>query len=127
MDKQIINSAKAPAPIGPYNHAVKTGNLLFVSGQIPFDQASGQLVNSGIQDETKMVMQNLEYILTEAGVGFENVVKATIFLTDMGKFSAVNEVYGAYFGDNAPARECVQVAALPRGVQVEISVIATLS
>lgn len=127
MDKQIINSAKAPAPIGPYNHAVKTGNLLFVSGQIPFDQASGQLVNSGIQDETKMVMQNLEYILTEAGIGFENVVKATIFLTDMGKFSAVNEVYGAYFGDNAPARECVQVAALPRGVQVEISVIATLS
>lgn len=126
MDKHIINSSNAPAPIGPYNHAVRTGNLLFVSGQIPFDQATNQLVSSGIQEETKMVMKNLEFILTEAGATFDNVVKATIFLTDMGQFAAVNEIYGAHFGSNAPARECVQVAALPRGVNVEISVIAAL-
>lgn len=126
MDKHIINSSKAPAPIGPYNHAVRTGNLLFISGQIPFDSAKNELITSGIQDETRMVMQNLEFILTEAGANFSNVVKATIFLTDMGQFAQVNEIYGAHFGDNAPARECVQVAALPRGVNVEISVIAAL-
>jgi 2-iminobutanoate/2-iminopropanoate deaminase len=126
MDKHIINSDKAPTPIGPYNHAVRTGNLLFISGQIPFDSATNQLITSGIQDETQKVMENLEAILTEAGATFENVVKATIFLTDMGQFSLVNEIYGKYFAENAPARECVQVVALPRGVNVEISVIATL-
>lgn len=127
MNKTIINSDKAPAPIGPYSHAVKTGDLLFVSGQIPFDQATGQLITSGIQDETRMVMRNLESILTEAGINFDNVVKATIFLTDMGQFSLVNEIYGQHFTVNPPARECVQVAGLPRGVNVEISVIATLA
>jgi 2-iminobutanoate/2-iminopropanoate deaminase len=126
MDKKIINSDKAPSPIGPYNHAVKTGNLLFVSGQIPFDNAKGELVTTGIKDATKKVMENLEAILSEAGATFANVVKATIFLTDMGQFSEVNAVYGEYFKENAPARECVQVAALPRGVDVEISVIAAL-
>lgn len=127
MNKTIINSDKAPAPIGPYSHAVKTGDLLFVSGQIPFDQATGQLITSGIQDETRMVMKNLESILTEAGISFDNVVKATIFLTDMGQFALVNEIYGQHFVENPPARECVQVAGLPRGVNVEISVIATLA
>lgn len=126
MDKHIINSDQAPTPIGPYNHAVRTGNLLFVSGQIPFDKASDRLITSGIQDETQKVMENLEAILTEAGATFNNVVKATIFLTDMGQFNLVNEIYGRYFTENAPARECIQVAALPRGVNVEISVIATL-
>lgn len=124
MEKQIINTTAAPAPIGPYNQAVRTGNLLFVSGQIPLDAATGELVNTGIQDETEKVMQNLAAILKEAGMDFSNVVKSSIFLTDMNQFAAVNEVYGKYFTENAPARECVQVAALPKFVRVEISVIA---
>jgi|SRR5690606_32068401 len=124
MQKTIINSALAPAPIGPYNHAVKVGDFLYVSGQIPFDQANNALITSGIQDETEMVLKNVGYILKEANLGFEHVVKATIFITDMNQFSLINEVYAKYFTTNAPARECVQVAALPRGVNVEISVIA---
>lgn len=124
MQKQIINSSAAPAPIGPYNHAVKFGNLLFVSGQIPFNQEKNELINSGIQDETRQCLENVKAILTEAGYGFEHVVKATIFITDMAQFSSINEVYASYFTANEPARECVQVAGLPRGVNVEISVIA---
>jgi len=124
MEKQIINTSNAPAPIGPYNQAVRTGNFLFVSGQIPLDAASGELITSGIQDETEKVMQNLQAILKEAGMNFSNVVKSTIFVTDMGQFVRINEVYGKYFPENAPARETVQVAALPKGVHVEISVIA---
>ncbi len=124
MEKQIINTTAAPAPIGPYNQAVRVGNLLFVSGQIPLDAATGTLVESGIQDETEKVMQSLAAILEEAGMNFSNVVKSSIFLTDMNQFAAVNEVYGKYFTENAPARECVQVAALPKFVRVEISVIA---
>lgn len=124
--KKIINSDKAPAPIGPYNHSVLTGNLLFISGQIPFNQATETLVTTGIADEAKQVMANLEAILTEAEMTFDNVVKATIFLTDMDNFSIVNEIYGSHFNtDNAPARECVQVVKLPRNVNVEISMIAS--
>lgn len=125
MEKQIINTDAAPAPIGPYNQAVRMGDFLFVSGQIPLDATSGQLVVSGIEAETLKVMENLEAILKAAKLGFEHVLKSTIFLTDMGQFAIVNEVYGRYFPDNAPARECVQVAALPKGVNVEISVIAS--
>ncbi len=124
MQKIIINSAAAPNPIGPYNHAVRVGDFLYVSGQIPYDQATETLITSGIQDETTMVLKNVGYILNEAGLGFEHVVKATIFITDMGQFSEINAIYAQYFTENAPARECVQVAALPRGVNVEISVIA---
>lgn len=124
MEKQIINTSNAPAPIGPYNQAVRTGNFLFVSGQIPLDATSGELITYGIQDETEKVMQNLQAILKEAGMNFSNVVKSTIFITDMGQFTQINEVYGKYFPENAPARETVQVAALPKGVHVEISVIA---
>ncbi|MDR0228667.1 MAG: Rid family detoxifying hydrolase [Flavobacteriaceae bacterium] len=124
--KKIINSAKAPAPIGPYNHSVLTGNLLFISGQIPFNQATETLVTTGIEDEAKQVMANLEAILAEAEMTFDNVVKATIFLTDMNNFSVVNEIYGSHFNsENAPARECVQVVKLPRNVNVEISMIAS--
>jgi len=123
--KKIINSDKAPASIGPYNHSVAVGDLLFVSGQIPFNQATESLVTSGIQDETKQVMENLKFILTEAGFTFEEVVKATIFIRDMNNFSLINEIYGSYFNmETAPARECVQVERLPRDVNVEISVIA---
>jgi len=124
MEKQIINTSGAPAPIGPYNQAVRVGNLLFVSGQIPMDAATGALVTTGIQDATEKVMQNLLAILKEAGMDFSNVVKSSIFLTDMNQFAQVNEVYARYFPQQAPARECVQVAALPKFVNVEISVIA---
>ncbi|NCD70346.1 RidA family protein [Mucilaginibacter agri] len=125
--KTIINTTKAPAPIGPYSQAVATGNLLFVSGQIALDPQSGELVTSDIPSETKLVMENLKAILTEAGADFSSVVKTTIFLKDMGNFAVVNEIYGSYFTDNFPARETVQAAALPKNVNVEISVIATLA
>lgn len=122
--KTIINTNNAPAPIGPYSQAVATGNLLFVSGQIPLDPATGEIISSNIKAETEMVMKNLQAILTEAGSNFDQVIKATIFLTDMQSFSQVNEVYGSYFTDQFPARETVQVSALPKNVNVEISVIA---
>ncbi len=124
MEKQIINTSGAPAPIGPYNQAMRVGDFLFVSGQIPLDPATGELVQSGIQDETEKVMENLAAILKEGGMDFSNVVKSSIFLTDMNQFALVNEVYARYFKENAPARETVQVAALPKFVNVEISVIA---
>ncbi len=126
MEKKIIRTDNAPAPIGPYNQAVQYGNMLFVSGQIALDAATGELVQGDIQAETKKVMENLQAILTEAGMSFANVLKTTIFLMDMGQFAQVNEVYGSYFTDNPPARETVQVAGLPKGVKVEISVIAGL-
>ncbi|MBS1643590.1 MAG: RidA family protein [Bacteroidetes bacterium] len=123
--KQIISSNAAPAPIGPYNQAVLAGGFLFISGQIPLDTQSGELVQGSIAAETEQVMQNLAAILKEAGLSFEHVVKTSIFLTDMGQFATVNEVYGRYFESaTAPARETVQVAALPKGVNVEISMIA---
>lgn len=123
--KKIISTTNAPAPIGPYNQAVFAGDTLFVSGQIPLDPKTGELVSSDIAAETKMVMQNLEAILTEAGLTFENVVKSSIFLSDMNSFAQVNEVYGTFFNEEtAPARETVEVANLPKFVNVEISVIA---
>jgi 2-iminobutanoate/2-iminopropanoate deaminase len=121
--KTIINTTNAPAPIGPYSQAVAAGGLLFVSGQIPMNPANGEIVTTGITDEAKLVMENLKGILDEAGVGFDSIVKTTIFLTDMQTFAQVNEVYGSYFTSNFPARETVEVAGLPKGVNVEISVI----
>ena len=123
--KKIISTTNAPAPIGPYNQAVFAGDTLFVSGQIPLDPKTGELVSGDIAAETKMVMQNLEAILTEAGLTFENVVKSSIFLSDMNSFTQVHEVYGTFFNEEtAPARETVEVANLPKFVNVEISVIA---
>lgn len=124
--KTIINTQNAPAPIGPYSQAVKMGNLLFVSGQIPADPKTGEIVTGGIEAETKMVMENLKAILTEAGTDFTSIVKTTIFLKDMANFAQVNEIYGSYFVSDFPARETVQAAALPKNVNVEISVIAAL-
>src|SRR5689334_488751 len=121
MDKTIINTSSAPAPIGPYNQAVLAGNTLFISGQICIDPATGQLKSKDLQEETHQVMNNLRSILREAGMSFDNVVKTTIFLMDMHRFSEVNEIYGKYFSDNFPARETVQVSALPKFVNVEIS------
>lgn len=114
----------APAPIGPYNQAVLHGNTLYISGQVCIDPATGQLKNKDIQEEAHQVMHNLRAILTEAGMTFENVVKTTIFITDMNRFSDINEVYGKYFEANFPARETVQVSALPKFVNIEISMIA---
>jgi len=124
--KKIIRTNNAPAPIGPYNQAVMAGNFLFVSGQIAIDPATGNLVTGDIQVETRLVMDNISAILTEAGLSFSNIVKTTIFLMDMGQFAQVNEIYGTYFTTDAPARETVQVSGLPKGVNVEISVIAVV-
>ena len=124
MEKIIINTKNAPAPIGPYNQAVKAGNTLYISGQIPVDPATDELVSGDIKAETEQVMLNLKSILEEAGLGFDNVVKSTIFIMNMGDFSQINEVYGKFFTGQFPARETVQVAALPKGVNVEISMIA---
>ena len=122
--KKVINTNNAPAPIGPYSQAVVANGFLFVSGQIPSSPSTGEIVSDDIKSEAKQVMENIKAILTEAGLNFSNVVKASIFLTDMGNFAQVNEVYGTYFTDQFPARETVQVAALPKNVNVEISVIA---
>jgi 2-iminobutanoate/2-iminopropanoate deaminase len=124
MDKKIITTKNAPAPIGPYNQAVHVNGTLFISGQICIDPATGNLKNKDIQEETHQVMQNLKSILAEAGMNFSNVVKTTIFITDMHQFSEINEIYGKYFTGEFPARETVQVSALPKFVNVEISMIA---
>ncbi len=126
MSKQIINTTSAPAAIGPYSQAVKAGSLLFVSGQIPIDPRTGNLVSTGIEAETQQVMKNLSAILGEAGGDFGSVVKATIFIKNMNDFAKINEVYASYFSGNFPARETVEVARLPKDVNVEISVIAQL-
>jgi 2-iminobutanoate/2-iminopropanoate deaminase len=124
MSKKIIHTTAAPGAIGPYSQAIQTGNLLFVSGQIPINPATNELVMDNIQDETKQVMENLKAVLSAANVGFENIVKTTIFLSDMSLFAAVNEIYGSYFTGDYPARETVAVKGLPKGVNVEISAIA---
>lgn len=125
MEKKIINTIHAPAPIGPYSQAVLSNGTLYVSGQIALHPVSGELVMANIEEETTQVMTNLKAILTEAGYTFADIVKTTIFLMDMGQFAAVNAIYSQYFESNFPARETVQVAGLPKGVHVEISVIAT--
>ena len=124
--KKIISSKNAPTPIGPYSHGnlVPAGQMLFVSGQVAKDAKTGELTLGDIKSETRKVMENVSAVLTEGGMDFTNVVKTTIFLLDMKKFSDVNEVYGSFFEGNYPARETVQVSGLPLGVNVEISVIA---
>ncbi len=124
MEKQIINTANAPSPIGPYNQAILAGDTLYISGQICIEPSTGNLKNKDIQEETHQVMQNIKSILSEAGMNFGHIVKTTIFITDMNQFGQVNEVYGRYFERIFPARETVQVAALPKFVNVEISMIA---
>ena len=124
MTKEIINTDSAPAPIGPYSQAVFAGNLLFISGQVALKPGTGELANADIIEETHQVMQNLKAILTEASLDFSNVVKTTIFLSDMNLFGQVNEIYGKYFSGDFPARETVAVKGLPKNVNVEISMIA---
>lgn len=122
--KRIIYTNTAPDPIGPYSQAVQAGNMLFLSGQIAIDPATNELVAGTVTDEARQVMRNIEALLSEAGFSFSNVVKTTIFLTDMKYFGAVNEVYGSYFSNDYPARETVAAAGLPKNVNVEISVTA---
>jgi 2-iminobutanoate/2-iminopropanoate deaminase len=126
MSKIIINTENAPAPIGPYNQAIKAGNMIFVSGQVAINPATGNVENVTLDAETHLVMKNLAAVLSAAGAGFEHIVKTTIFLTDMSLFAAVNEIYGSYFSGDYPARETVAVKGLPKNVNVEISVIAVL-
>ncbi len=125
--KKIIITEKAPAPIGPYNQAVLVGNMLYTSGQIALNPATMELVIDNIEIETKQVMENMKSVLKAANMTFENVIKTTIFIMDMNDFGAINKIYGSYFDETtAPARETVQVAGLPRGVNVEISMIASI-
>lgn len=124
MEKKIINTTNAPAPIGPYSQATEAGNLVFISGQVAINPANGNVEATDIAAETHQVMHNLKAILTEAGLDFNNVVKTTIFLSDMSLFTSVNEVYGKYFTGTFPARETVAVRGLPKNVNVEISMIA---
>jgi 2-iminobutanoate/2-iminopropanoate deaminase len=122
--RQAISTTDAPGAIGPYSQAIRAGDYLFVSGQIPIDPATGALVTGGIADQAHRVLKNLGAILTAAGTSFDHVVKTTVYLADMSEFSAVNEVYAGYFPTPAPARATIQAARLPRDVRVEIDLIA---
>ncbi len=122
--KRIISTKKAPAAIGPYSQAVEAGNTLYISGQVPIDPATGKIVEGGIKEQTEMVMQNIEAILSAAGYTFANVVKSTCLLSDMSNFAAMNEVYGARYKENPPARAAFAVKELPLGVLIEIETIA---
>lgn len=127
MHKKIIITKNAPMPIGPYSQAVQVGDWLFISGQIPINPETGLIINTNVEDETKQVMENIKAILVEAKISFENVVKSTIFLSNIELFSHVNEIYGSYFTSEFPARETVAVKTLPKNVNVEISMIAIAS
>ena len=127
MPREAIVSAGAPKAVGPYSAAVRSGGLLFLSGQIPLDPVSGQMVQGDVQAATRRVMDNLGALLASAGLSFASVVRTTIFLADMNDFAAVNEVYGSYFSEPYPSRATVQVAALPKGARVEIDAIASFS
>lgn len=124
MNKQVIATQDAPQAIGPYSQAIKAGGFVFISGQIPIDPSSGEIVQGGIEEQTKQVMSNIKAILSAAGLGFENVVKTTIFLADLSHFAKVNEIYGQHFASNPPARATIQVAALPKGAMIEVEAVA---
>lgn len=124
--KEVIHTESAPAAVGPYSQAIRAGNLVFTAGQIPLDPATGQLVEGGIEEQTKRVMENLKAVLEAAGTSLDNVVKTTVFLADMADYAAVNEVYGRYVGDTPPARSAFQVAGLPLGAKLEIEMVAMI-
>lgn len=126
VKREAVSTASAPRAIGPYSQAVKAGSLLFLSGQIPIDPATGEMVAGGIEAQTRRVFENLGAILQAAGASFDNVVRTTVYLADMNDFAKVNEVYGGYFSAPAPARATVQAARLPKDARVEIDLIATL-
>jgi 2-iminobutanoate/2-iminopropanoate deaminase len=122
--KQIINTPNAPIPIGPYSQGVKFGNMLFLSGQIAIEPSTGELIQGSLKEETQQIMKNIYEVLHFAGLSMDSIIKTSIFLTDMAYFNEVNEIYAQHFSGNYPARETVQVSGLPKGVRVEISVIA---
>jgi 2-iminobutanoate/2-iminopropanoate deaminase len=124
--REIVSTEKAPGAIGPYSQAIKTGGMIYCSGQIPIDPATGEFVSSDIAEQTEQVLKNLSAVLEAGGTNLGNVVKTTVFLADMSDFAAMNEVYGRYFSDNKPARATVQAARLPRDARVEIECIATV-
>ena len=124
--RQSVSTSQAPQAIGPYSQGIRAGGLLFVSGQIPLDPATGVMVAGDIADQTRRIFQNLGEILKAAGASFDHVVRTTVYLADMGDFAAMNEVYGAYFSSPAPARSTIQAAALPKNARVEIDVIASI-
>lgn len=124
--KRVINTKKAPAAIGPYSQAIRLDKLLFISGQLPMNPDTMEIVEGNIQDQTKKALENLKAILEEAGSNLNNVVKTTLFIKDMGDFADINEVYATYFTENKPARACVEVARLPKDVGVEIEAIAVV-
>lgn len=126
MKHQVIHTDNAPKAIGPYSQAVKAGNMLFVSGQVPFVPETMEIVEGDVKAQAAQSLKNVQAILTEAGLDFSHVVKSTVFIKDMNEFAAINEVYAEYFGDNKPARACVEVARLPKDVKVEIEVIAVV-
>ncbi|MDR0880674.1 MAG: RidA family protein [Clostridioides sp.] len=126
MSYEIINTKNAPSAIGPYSQAIKAGNLLFISGQVPLVPETGVVVEGGIREQTAQSLKNLKAILAEAGADFSNVVKTSVFIKDMNEFGDINEVYAEYFGEYKPARACVEVARLPKDVRVEIEIIAVL-
>ncbi|HTK27413.1 MAG TPA: RidA family protein [Pyrinomonadaceae bacterium] len=126
MKNEIISTEKAPGAIGPYSQAIKAGNMIFCSGQIPIDVATGEFVSEGVAEQTEQVLKNLAAVLDAAGATLNNVVKTSVFLADMNDFAAMNEVYGRYFSENKPARATVQAARLPRDARVEIECIAVV-
>lgn len=121
--KEIISTSDAPAAIGPYSQAVKVGNLLFTAGQIPLDPSSGNMMTSSLDEEVHQIMNNLKAVAKAANTSLDNAVKTTIYVTDLGNFGKINELYGSYFGDSPPARSTVEVSALPKGASVEIDMI----
>jgi 2-iminobutanoate/2-iminopropanoate deaminase len=125
ISKKVISTDKAPAAIGPYSQAIDTGVFIYTSGQIPVDPSSGVVVQGGIEEQTKQVFENLRNVLEAAGSGLDQIVKTTVFLKDMGDFAKVNEIYATYFTTPYPARSCVEVAALPKGVMIEVEAVAT--
>jgi 2-iminobutanoate/2-iminopropanoate deaminase len=126
MKKEIVSTKNAPGAVGPYSQAVKCGNMVYTAGQIALDPVTGQMVDGGIKEQAHQVFANLKAVLEAAGTSLDNVVKTTVFITDMDKFGEVNEVYGSYFSGDFPARSCVEVARLPKGALVEIEVIAAI-
>ena len=124
MSREIVRTDKAPAAVGPYSQAVRAGGWLFVSGQIPIDPQTGEVVSGGVEEQARQVLKNIQAVLDAAGLGLGHVVKVTVFLTDMDSFQRVNEVYASFFASDPPARACVEVSRLPKGVDVEMEAVA---
>lgn len=127
MSVQVISANNAPKAIGPYSQGIKTQNMVFTSGQIPIDPATGEVVGGGVESQARQALENLKAVLIEAGVGMENVIKTTVFIKDMNEFALVNKIYGEYFKEPYPARSCVEVARLPKDVSIEIEAVAVVA